>query len=201
MNAYPNSEQVLNSVILSVVKDPERFGRQLKTEFFNYAGSNASKHASAWRGAGSEGSQVRGAHASRVLRVASCRARFGWLGRDAQADTRDACAPRTLDTDIGWCNASGLAPSIVTSVVLCLGVTVQLKGVCHERRIDQKVETDVPIGLHPVRFKTSPLGTTGSTIRLHRCGLVKNPARFGRHSQTGFFTSFRMTNGDGVHAA
>jgi hypothetical protein len=29
----------------------------------------------------------------------SRRARFGWFGRDAQTDTRDACAPRTTDFD------------------------------------------------------------------------------------------------------
>jgi thiamine-phosphate pyrophosphorylase len=71
--------------------------------------------ASQWRSAGSEGSQVRGAHASRVLLSASRRERFGWLGRDAQADTRDACAPRTWNTGIGCCNASGIGPRIFTS--------------------------------------------------------------------------------------
>jgi len=40
--------------------------------------------------------EVRGAHASRVLFLASRRERFGWIGRDAQTGTRDACAPRTL---------------------------------------------------------------------------------------------------------
>jgi hypothetical protein len=57
---------------------------------------------------------VRGAHASRVLHSASRRVQFGGLGRDAQADTRDACAPRTLDPGIGCCNASGLSPKIFT---------------------------------------------------------------------------------------
>jgi hypothetical protein len=32
---------------------------------------------------------------------------------------------------------------------------------------NRKVEPDVPIGLVPVRSKTSPLGTTGSAFRLH----------------------------------
>ena len=55
---------------------------------------------------------VRGAHASRVLLSASRRERFGGLGRDAQANTRDACAPRT--TDIGFCNAPEQALGIFT---------------------------------------------------------------------------------------
>src|SRR5438445_1637289 len=38
-----------------------------------------------------------GARASRVLLSASRRERFGWFGRDAQTDTRDACATRTTE--------------------------------------------------------------------------------------------------------
>src|ERR1035437_4988768 len=58
---------------------------------------------------------VRGEHASRVLRSASRRERFGWLGRDAQADTRDACAPRTntnqAEASFGECTHERLKQS------------------------------------------------------------------------------------------
>jgi hypothetical protein len=50
---------------------------------------------------------------------------------------------------------------------------MQLKDVLPRRRIDEKVELDVPIGLDLARSKTSPLGTTGSTFRLRRYGLAK----------------------------
>ena len=55
---------------------------------------------------------VWGAHASRVLLSASRRERFGGLGRDALADTRDACAPRT--GAISFCHVPELASGILT---------------------------------------------------------------------------------------
>ena len=58
--------------------------------------------------------KVRGARASRVLLSASRRERFGWFGRDAQTDTRLACAPGPRNTDNSFCNAAGPAPRIFT---------------------------------------------------------------------------------------
>ena len=71
----------------------------------NLYGCNSPKLASAWF------MLVLGAHASRVLLSASRRERFGWFGRDAQTDTRDACAPRT--TDIGFLQCLGACPGVV----------------------------------------------------------------------------------------
>src|ERR1035437_9529325 len=73
---------------------------------FIFYGSSTTELASAWI------ALVRGAQASRLLPSASRRGRFGWFGRDAQTDTRDACAPRTTDFD--FCNASGLAAGMFT---------------------------------------------------------------------------------------
>jgi hypothetical protein len=74
---------------------------------FIRVGFDTPKLASAWL------ALVRGAHASRVLHPASRRVRFGWLGRDAQAGTRDACAPRS--TNIGFSNVPELVPGIFTT--------------------------------------------------------------------------------------
>ena len=65
--------------------------------------------------------KVRGAHASRVLLLASRRQRFGGLGRDAQASTRDACAPRTIGIGfriLGWIVARSRVPEFPINISL-----------------------------------------------------------------------------------